>query len=166
MTINPPIKPHIVTINTALHSTYKSDSKMAKPPQRCTPQSVSERIMLATPPVIDPNVHSKQAIVMAWHLSLNQAPAERLKDITKSALYPSLTIDVAEMFAIMTCSSCYSAKLKPVPHKRVKFTPRAPGDCISSDTIGPISPVSAMWTQASSHIPLAIHAICDLHSHS
>lgn len=135
------------------HNTYIPFQKMDKEKpdnnkKNNNRQSSTYNKLLAAMPHNIPTNHP-HAPAFAWHLALNHAPLQNLKTIAKMKIFPTLTPPTLKGIRDITCSACAEGKGAQAPHHIASPRNTTPGDIISSDTLGPISPPS---TQHHRHI--------------
>ena len=82
----------------------------------------------------------------AWHLILNHAPPRNLQQMALQKTIPVLPPELRFKPPAITCASCAHATLLPAPHKTKKMHYPV-GAYISSDTCGPIKPLSRQGNQ-------------------
>ena len=80
-------------------------------------------------------------ILQDWNLKLNHAPTRVIQSIARQQLVHGIPRRLASISATISCSACAHAKQRPFPHKPKQHTYK-PSEYISSDTCGPINPLS------------------------
>lgn len=91
---------------------------------------------------------SETSTAILWHLTLNHAPLETLKQRDKHKLFHGLTTATLKSLHTITCTACAARKSQPARHHPNPAHSTTPRYSISSDTTGPLNPRS---TQTHAH---------------
>ena len=88
-----------------------------------------------------PQPTPQEQVAHEWHLKLNHATARNLRQMAKDGNIPTMPKSLAYETTTITCSACTTAKQRPEPHRKTTHN-YDPDQYLSSDTCGPISPIS------------------------
>lgn len=130
---------HIPLPNPSPDAQTTTTPRLKKP--HTTHRTTSNKLRAAMPHHIQPT--HLTSLPLAWHLALNHAPLDLLRHIAEKRIFPALTPAVLRGTKHITCSSCADGKSAQAPHPPSNQRHTAPGDVISTDTMGPITPASA-----------------------
>lgn len=120
----------------------KQNQKEEAQTKQCTKHTEINFKMTAANQTNAPHNDPRTTEIYAWHLELNKTNPTTLTTISKSKLFPALTILNPTADEYITCSACAAGKSRHAPHHKEIDTSTHPPKIISSDTMDPIAPTS------------------------
>lgn len=105
-------------------------------------RAVTDRMIASSHLPRHEDMHADRTHV--WHLILNHAPLARLLDLARSGSISGLSAGVINSARPLTFPACADGKGVLSPHPRIKQQTNPPAAIISSDTDGPVNPMSTL----------------------